>query len=241
MVSLPALLKVCCLLAMGLSEAPPHLFWADRLVRELVPRHNSYGGRPTVVEWRGVDGAQITRNRSVCSSFITMLFRRAYGYNTVEIRRWLGRENPQAIDYFQAIASAHRFHRVADVSMIQAGDLLATRHLQPGAATTGHLMLARRRPQSVGACEGPICLYRLEVIDSSRSGHGRRDTRGTGSGAGIGSIQLQATPRGVLVAYRWSEEASSRWRSGLREPVLIGRFCANRCRSADQRDQLLGD
>jgi hypothetical protein len=57
------------------AASPDHLVWAQRLVADLRPEDNSYGSRPTLVEWRGVDGASRSRNRSVCSTFITALGR----------------------------------------------------------------------------------------------------------------------------------------------------------------------
>lgn len=218
------------------AGVPPHLHWAERMVGDLRPQDNSYGSSPTVVQWRGVDGAVRSLNRSVCSSFVTALFRRAYGYSSEEVRRWLGRRTPQAIDYYKAIANTNRFELVPTVALIQPGDLLASRQLSPMATSTGHLMLARNRPQPSEACRGEVCIYRLQVIDSSRSGHGPNDSRRGSAGAGMGTIQLQATRPGVVLAYRWSEQPRSRWRTASEEPLLIGRFCGVECPSGEQHE-----
>ena len=236
MLLFPLGLLLAGLLRPAVSAAPPHLLWAERLVRDLRPEHNSYGGTPTVVQWRGVDGATRSQNRSVCSSFITALFRRSYGYDSDEMRRWLGRRTPKAIDYYEAIAQANRFQPVRAVELIQPGDLLASRQLNPASTSTGHVMLARSLPQPLAGCPGRVCVYHLQVIDSSRSGHGANDTRRGASGVGIGTVQLQATRQGAVLAYRWSEQKTSRWRNGSVEPLLIGRFCGQRCPSGEQRE-----
>ena len=69
MLLFPFGLLLAALLTPAVGAAPPHLLWAERLVRDLRPEDNSYGGSPTVVQWRGVDGATRSKNRSVCSSF----------------------------------------------------------------------------------------------------------------------------------------------------------------------------
>ena len=218
------------MLMLSSQSAPPaHLVWAQRLLVDLQRQDNSYGSHPTVVQWQGVDGARRSLNRSVCSSFITALIQRAYGYRFDEMRHWLGTTRPLAIDYYNAIANGKRFQAVHVISEVDPGDLLATRRLRPGAGSTGHLMLAAGRPERVEPCNRPMCRYRLQVIDSSRRGHGPSDSRGNASGAGIGAIELNVDGAGRVNAYRWSERTGSRWRSSEDEPMLIGRFCGKAC------------
>lgn len=202
----------------------PHLLWAQRLVLDLRSVDNSYGRQPTLVHWRGVDGETRSRNRSDCSSFITALWRRAYGYGPDEIRRWLGVAEPRAIDYHVAIVEGNRFSRIQRVVDLLPGDLLVTRYQTNRSGATGHVMLAAARPVLLGSCSQSRCLYRIEVIDSSRSGHGPADTRQGEDGVGQGVIQLQSSPEGLLLAYRWSERSSSRWRFGHEESLVVGRF-----------------
>jgi hypothetical protein len=209
---------------MAAAVLVPHLLWAQQLVADLSQANNSYGRSPLVVQWKGVDGASISRNHSDCSSLITALWRRAYGLDAVELRRWLGRANPQAKHYHAAITQANRFQRILQVSAIQPGDLLASLYQQPRPGATGHLMLAAGRPTPAGACWSGRCAYRLVVIDSSRSGHGPMDTRGGGSGVGRGVIQLLTTVDGQLLGFRWSESQTSRWRLAPKESLVVGRF-----------------
>jgi hypothetical protein len=85
-------------------------------------------------------------------------------------------------------------------------------------------MVAAARPMAVDACLQARCVFRLEVIDSSRSGHGPADTRQGKGGVGKGVIQLQTSRDGQLQAYRWSERSISRWRFPPEESLLVGRF-----------------
>jgi hypothetical protein len=45
----------------------------------------------------------------------------------------------------------------------------------------------------------------------------------------MGTIQLQATLQDSVLAYRWSEQNTTRWRHATEEPLLIGRFCGRHC------------
>ena len=159
-----ALIVALPLLPVG-ATPPDHLVWAQRLVADLRAEENSYGVRPTVVQWRGVDGALRSHNHSVCSTFISALFQRAYGYGPSERRRWLGQRSPRAVDYYQAIAAGQRFRLVRTLGELAPGDLLASRQLNPTATSTGHLMLAAGRPEPVAPCVAGRCAYRLVVID----------------------------------------------------------------------------
>ena len=202
----------------------PHLLWAQRLVADLRPEHNAYGRNPSLVLWRGVDGALVSRNRSDCSSFITALWSRAYGYGPEQMRQWLGAAAPRALDYHAAILEGNRFQRIERIVDLQSGDLLATRYQRSRPGATGHVMVAASRPIAAGACSEVRCVFRLEVIDASRSGHGPVDTREGKSGVGQGVIQLQTNREGRLQGYRWSERASSRWRFAPEESLVVGRF-----------------
>lgn len=204
----------------------PHLVWAQRLLVDLRPDHNSYGRNPTLVVWRGVDGAATSRNRSDCSSFITALWRRAYGYGPEEMRQWLGLSAPRALDYYAAIVQGNRFDRIERITNLQPGDLLVTRYRARRPGATGHVMLAAGLPMPVGQCSEQRCVFRLEVIDSSRSGHGAVDTRQGHAGAGQGVIQVETSRDGRFQAYRWSDRSSSRWRFAADEPLVVGRFMA---------------
>ena len=150
------------------SVVIPHLLWAQRLVADLRPEHNSYGRNPSLVLWRGVDGAPISRNRSDCSSFITALWSRAYGYGSDQMRQWLGVAAPRARDYHEAIVKGNRFQRIERIVDLQSGDLLATRYQRSRSDATGHVMLAASRPTAVGVCSEVLGVFRLQAVAYTR-------------------------------------------------------------------------
>jgi hypothetical protein len=155
---------------------------------------------------------------------------------------WLGSSSPSAFQYYTAIKSANRFQPIDNVINIEPGDLLASQRLFKNSTITGHVMLAVSRVKiakqnnSRKTLSDTLRHYELEVIDTSRSGHGPMDTRrhqnGTwgNGGAGRGTIQLQTDASGKLQGYRWSNQAKSPLRSVNVEPLVIGRFCGHSCR-----------
>ena len=242
---MPFAISVLLALGGGLPAAGviPHMAWAERLVRDIKPADNAYGSRPTVLQWRGVDGAIETRNRTVCSSFITRLLKQAYGHGTDDIKRWFGSASPTADLYYQAISSGNGFKQIASISLVKVGDLIAIDYHRGQSAdyespsqSTGHVMLVAGQPMRLeGGSEGSLSRYSVLVIDSSRSGHGLLDTRrqanggwGTG-GVGRGEIGLQADGQGRIHSYSWSNLSRSKVIPQTQHSLLIGRFCGSEC------------
>jgi hypothetical protein len=210
------------------TSTPPHVGWAERLVAEVAPADNFYGSHPTIVHW--AEGGLRARNRSVCSSFVTHVFERAYGLRDPDIRRWFGHGNPQAIDYEQAIAAQRGFARVARVADLRAGDLIAFSE-GPGHHPTGHVMIAdgQARPHSATQPDEPgMVQYEIAVIDSSHSGHGSLDTRfadgGHVTGVGRGTLRLYANADGSVAGYTWSTKRISQFYPASARPLVFGRY-----------------
>jgi len=235
-------------LAVLLSWAGPageslHMDWAERLVSEIKQSENAYGSKPTVLEWRGVNGASETRNRTVCSTLFTRLIQQAYGYGADDVKWWFGTASPTAEQYHHAVKTGNRFKQIASLSQVRRGDVIAidyqrARSVDPGATrvTTGHIMLVAGEPKLQHS--GPSTLmrrYSLAVIDSSRSGHGPKDTRiqprgGWGAGGvGRGEIGLLVDRQGHIQAYSWSNLPRSRMIPQAEHSLLIGRFCGADC------------
>jgi hypothetical protein len=235
-------------LAVLLSWAGPageslHMDWAERLVGEIKQSENAYGSKPTVLEWRGVNGASETRNRTVCSTLFTRLIKQAYGYEADDIKRWFGSASPTAEQYHQAVKSGYRFKQIASLNQVKRGDVIAidyqrARPGDPGAmrATTGHIMLVAGDPKLQHYGSSTLMRrYSLAVIDSSRTGHGPKDTRiqargGWGAGGvGRGEIGLLVDRQGHIQAYSWSNLPRSRMIPQAEHSLLIGRFCGADC------------
>ena len=245
---IPSLILSFLITALDPLAEPPHMVWAERLIRDLQPRHNSYGSRPTVLQWQGVNGAATTINRTVCSTFVIRLFRQAYGYSAGEMRDWFGSASPTARQVAQAIRSARRFERITTIKALRRGDLIAIDYQrQPSLEVgqdraTGHVMLAAAAPQALpGGRDLPGRQHSgdqwlgLRVIDSSRSGHGPGDSRaqpdgswGAG-GVGRGTIGLLVDREGRIKAYRWSLLPRSRLMTQQQHALVVGRFCPGPC------------
>lgn len=216
--------------ALAHGSTPLHLVWAERLLADLRPADNRYAGPPPRLTWRGIDGADRTSNSSDCSGFVTALLRRAYDLGPADLRRWLGSTNPTASRYHEAISRADGFQPVERADAIEPGDLLAIRYQRSplendrldgerGGMATGHLMLAAERPRTLGA--GRLALV---VIDSSRTGHGPEDRRGSEGGAGRGTIALVVDGAGRPIAYTWSLRTGSPRLGPPRQELRIGRL-----------------
>lgn len=241
--------------------AVPHLWWAKRLLADIKPENNRYGSRPTQLEWRGANGATATINRTVCSSFITGLLNKSYGYSPQTMRRWLNTSTPNVARYHQAITSTNRFELITQIQKIKPGDLIAVRYTQPDisemqeSSSSGHIMLVASSPvpQPYKATQKEMAFgltskqYRVSVIDSSRSGHGMLDTRllptgGWGQGGvGLGTIILEANLTGNILGYRWSDRLGSPLRRQSDQPLVVGRFCGISCGSRPRAKEASSD
>ncbi len=180
------------------------LDWAERLIVDLKPKNNAYGSNPTYIEWKDIEGVTVSKNRTVCSSFITRLLKQTYGYKSSDIEKWMGTANPQAATYYNTIAKQNGFQLINNVKDVQPGDLLAIKYLEnaqtqtdesepdveenlsnvtqcPKRSTvTGHIVLVREVSvvrQFLPPIQKGLTQYSLKVIDSSSSGHGCQDTR----------------------------------------------------------------
>jgi hypothetical protein len=208
-----------------------HLTWAERLLDGVGPDRNIYASSPTTVTWAGVDGAQETRNRSVCSTLITALLQRAYGYTADDVIGWLGSSSPTASEFYTAISESRGFSQVAHVTDIAPGDLIVVRY-PPGSRPTGHIMLVEHAPvprQATAPVISGTSQYEVTVIDSSNSGHGPGDTRSAGggkfrSGVGRGALRLYVDSSGAISGYTWSTLAVSKFVSRVEHPLLAGRL-----------------
>lgn len=217
--------------AATVSITPPQVVWADRLVAEVAQDRNVYGSHPTIVRW-AEDGAGPAANRSVCSSFVTHVFERAYDLNGTVIRRWFGTANPKAITYAHVIESGRGFERIQTIAAIRPGDLIAIAY-PPGSGPTGHVMVADGSPMGragSASMEPGLRQYELAVIDSSQSGHGFGDTRMRAgahqTGVGRGTLRLYVAPDGTIGGYSWSTRAISRFYPTGERRLVVGRFTA---------------
>jgi hypothetical protein len=239
LISIVVLSMLACFATGAAPGGPANVVWAERMVAEVQPSNNLYGSHPTVVRWAG-DG-QAARNRSVCSSFQTHVFKQAYGLHEADVVRWFGLANPQAIDYYDAIEAHRGFSAVPHVNDLQAGDIVAVSY-GPGHKPTGHVMMidgAAVRHHSTAPLEAGLDQYEVAVIDSSHSGHGALDTRFAGgrhtTGVGRGTLRLYVDADGAVAGYAWSTKRVSQFYPVANRHVALGRYSGVPSEAAQKR------
>jgi len=209
------------------SANVPYVAQAETLVQDL--QHatlNVYGGGHREIQW----GPDDYRARTVCSSFISLLFEHTYHWTDADIKQWLGMTDPQANDYHDAIVRQDGFTQIHKIADVQRGDIIAIRY-NDGSADTGHVMLVDQVPQPHSATAPLVpqtTQYDVTVIDSSASGHGPKDTRFRGEGQftggiGRGIFRLYVAPDGVIVGYAWSDSAKSVYYTRPARALVVGR------------------
>ena len=226
----PALLLLS-LPALAQPVAPYHLWWAEDLVTHVDPANNAYGTSPSYVRWAGVAGATQYENRSLCTTFVTILLKQAYGWTDSQIRVWLGSGSPNATMYHDNIEQEDGFVRIMKAAHIEAGDLLAIKY-PAGLSVTGHLATARGEAilrEATAPIIADTVQYEVEIVDSSSTGHGPDDTRlksdGTWHpGAGFGVMRVYADAAGDLVGYTWSTVAASMYYGLATRHLVVGRL-----------------
>ncbi len=116
---------------------------------------------------------------------------------------------------------------------IQAGDLLIIKYADSSdhEDNTGHCMLVAKAPvhHAASALNEPGTVqYEVVVYDSSKSPHGKNDTRySTGGveyeGLGRGSFRLYASKEGIIKGYSWSLLKPKPGFDPFANPVIAGR------------------
>jgi hypothetical protein len=213
------------------SDVVPHLREAEKIALGISGEHNEYAHKDCFIRWKGEDGATVFANRTDCSDFLNLLLEHAYHVTRDDLRRLTGRERPTASAWYETIYGGRGFEVVASVREIRAGDILAVQY-PPGGEDTGHVMIAdsgaRKREATTPVVEGTT-QWELVVIDSSKSGHGLKDTRhrvdgGFDRGVGKGTLRLYSGADGAVAGYAWSVSSKSKFESVSEHRVVIGRL-----------------
>lgn len=171
------------------STKPKHLEDALLLLEGLRWENNNYQhGKPSVT-WKGVNGASDYQSKTDCSGFMSELLQHSYGdYFTPEhFKQWTRKKyptRPLAKDFHYAIVNQKDFIQIQEITQVQPGDIIAIKYLKKedndntenGKPSTGHVMLVAETPKQSSLIEGNR-LWEVKVIDQSKSGHGKYDSR----------------------------------------------------------------
>jgi len=208
---------------------------AEQLVSSLKGvSDNHYGGGARHIDWDSPSPSV----RCVCSSFTTLLLQKAYNLSDGDIEKMGHGKNPMAQDYFDATGPGKAFETAAKFRDIRPGDFLFVKYTdghvsRNGVEDTGHVMLVASAPERAekrGDAPKNSIVYTLQVIDSSASGHGPKDTRHTGpnqytGGVGEGTVRVAVDPTtDAIIAYSWSDQAKSEYFSPPDRVMVAARF-----------------
>jgi hypothetical protein len=217
-----------CLLSATPTAPPPHLSLARQVVDSIDPADNTYAHKDCYLRKSGTH----YHNRTDCSAFLNLLLEQSYGTTPENLLQWTGHRRPTARAWHQTILDHKRFKQIEKVSDIQPGDILAIAYPKDEQEDTGHIMIDVEPPKPAASAKPLIPDTRqwtLSIIDSSKSGHGRTDTRhhSDGSfsqGVGQGTLHLYTHPNGQIAGYTWSTFPNSTYRPQSEHPLAIGRL-----------------
>jgi cell wall-associated NlpC family hydrolase len=216
----------------GLSRAddkePKHVGVARELVKNLDLKNTSYEhGKPDV------QFAAPYKSHADCSGFLQALLQHSYGYRPEQFKTWFGHERPTADHYHDTILKHELFDQITDFRRARSGDILAIKYKNTKDKNTGHVMLVVGAAQQLKAqdpLEPGTEQWEVTVIDSSRSGHGKTDTRhGNGPGGkdhdglGQGILRVYTDKDGKVEGYTWSVGGKN-FMSQQEENMVIGRL-----------------
>lgn len=208
------------------------LEWAEALVKNVQPDNTLYRHKDSIVTWTGVNGATEYVSFTDCSGLINALLKQVYDPANADknfFKNWMGKTRPVAETYHQAILDENHFRRVRQVQDIRPNDLIAIKY-PDGSENTGHIMLVAAPPQRRAATKPFVDnteQWEVTIIDSSKSGHGKTDTRHNDDntfrqGVGKGSLRLYATKQGEIVGYSWSTVGASEFYGQEERNLVVG-------------------
>jgi hypothetical protein len=206
------------------------------MARHVRPADTSYRHQGSSVTWEGVGGATRYECHTDCSGFLNALLRRGYGLTGASFEGWLGTRRPLARTYHEAIVEQNGFRRIRHLQEVKPGDIIAIRYAphdpENKGHDTGHVMLVVSKPRVRGPSRPHVRgtqQWEVEVVDASRSGHGRGDTRRNwggqdAPGLGQGVFRIYTGPDGAVAGHTWSTLKGSRYRGQRRRHLVIGRL-----------------
>lgn len=209
---------------------------AMELQQHVNPGNTAYRHKTDDVAWGDNNGDY--HCYTDCSGFINALINKTCHWDENEFRKVFGRKRMLAYNYFDAITGANHFLPISHINEVRPGDLIALQYADRSEHedNTGHCMLITTFPKQRNATTIVVPgtrQFEVEVIDCSRSPHGKRDTRVLTSGEeytglGKGLFRLYTDLEGKIVAYSWSVRAPKAGFNPYENAVVVGRFIPNK-------------
>jgi hypothetical protein len=208
--------------------APRHLAEAEHLVDGLNLADTNYEHGQPSVSWTNPKASHTD-----CSGFIDALLMHTYHYEPDQFKVWFDSHRPTAKRYHDAIIEQRGFTHIQSIANLRPGDILAVKYLKR-TDNTGHVMLVegypKRRKTTEPIVEGTE-QWEVEIIDSSKSGHGTTDTRHKmgadgkdHDGLGRGVFRIYTTADGKVAGFAWSTMKVSKFEVPDDEDLVMGRL-----------------
>jgi len=227
--SLTLLLAFPCLtLRAETAAVPRHLTEAEHLVDGLNLADTNYEHGQPSVSWD-----KPKASHTDCSGFIDALLMHTYHYDPNQFKVWFDSHRPSAKRYHDAIMEQRGFMQIQLISQLRPGDILAVKYFKR-TDNTGHVMLVEGLPKHRKATEPLVDgteQWEVQIIDSSKSGHGVTDTRHKmgadgkdHDGLGRGVFRIYTTADGKVAGFAWSTMKVSQFKEPLDEDLVMGRL-----------------
>lgn len=209
---------------------PKHLDLGRSLVAALSPENTSYRHQGWVV-WKGDFLASQYKAHTDCSGLINSLLERAESPSFIRLKMVARHGRPRVDDYYSLISHQDGFKRINALTEVLPGDIIAVKY-PPGEEDTGHIMLVDTKPVLRKKDTKPMVegtkQWEVTIIDSSKSPHGKSDTRQNEDGSkrdgvGRGIVRLYSNEHDEPVGYSWSTASSSHVHVSTTRPIVIGR------------------
>jgi hypothetical protein len=213
---------------------PAHVQAAEQIAAQISAADNEYAHKDCFIRWKGVEGNDRYANRTDCSDFLNLLLEHVYGLTPAKLHTLTGHSRPTATVWFDAVdnvKAASLLKPVANIADLRAGDLILIKY-PPGEADTGHVMIVDAVPtqrQDSLPLIPHTQQWAVQVIDSSKSGHGPTDTRHQSDntfarGVGKGLLRLYTNPDGSVAGYAWSVVKKSKFEPMSEHAVRFARI-----------------
>ena len=204
---------------------------AEDLLRHINRDNTDYRHKEELVTWGDRDLPY--QSYADCSGFVNALIKKTYD-SALPFKSWLGKSRPLAIQYYQAVITENHFTRINNIGDIQPGDLVVLKYADESEHedNTGHCMLVEKKPvgiDPVSKLEPGSLQYAIGVIDSSKSPHGKEDSRYSPdgnpyAGLGRGTFRLYTDGKGNITGYSWSPGKPLAGFDPFANPVVVGRI-----------------
>jgi hypothetical protein len=210
------------------TPVPRHLVEAEHLVDGLSLSETNYEHGEPSVSWSSPKASHTD-----CSGFFDALLMHTYHYTPDEFKLWFDSHRPSARRYHDAIIEQRGFTQIHHINHLRPGDILAVKYMNR-TDNTGHVMLVDGFPKRRKATEPFVDgteQWEVEIIDSSKTGHGTGDTRHKmgpegkdHDGLGRGVLRLYTTADGKVAGFAWSTMKVSKFKTPDDEDLVMGRL-----------------